>query len=150
MKDLGKIKAGQKVLINGASGGLGVAAIQIAKYMGAIVTGVCSTRNIALVQSLGADEVIDYTKNDFTTGSESYDVIYDTIGKSSFSKCKKSLTKNGVYISPVLGLPLLFQMIKASIFGEKRALLPLSRSTFAYGDVQLLDLFPQRVSVESQ
>ncbi|MGB0864606.1 MAG: NAD(P)-dependent alcohol dehydrogenase [Saprospiraceae bacterium] len=122
LKGLAKIKAGQTVLINGASGSLGVAAIQIAKSMGAIVTGVCSTKNIALVQSLGADNVIDYTKNDFTTGSETYDVIYDTIGKSSFSKCKKILVTNGIYMSPVLDLTLIWNMMSTSIFGKKKAI----------------------------
>ena len=116
------LEKGQSILINGASGSLGTAAVQIAKHLGARVTGVCSTRNIELVKSLGADEVIDYKIEDFTKNGKTYDVIYDTIGKSSFSKCEKSLKKNGAYLSPVLGISLLFQMIRTSIFGKKKAL----------------------------
>lgn len=117
-----QIQPGQRILINGASGSLGTAAVQLAKHFGAIVTGVCSARNIEMVKSLGADEVIDYAKMDFTKNGLTYDVIYDTVGKSSFSQCKKSLTPKGVYISPVLGLSLLFQMIRTSLFGGKKAL----------------------------
>jgi len=122
LKKLAKIKPGQHLLINGASGSLGTAAIQLANHFGAEVTAVCSTPNLDLVKSLGADNVIDYTQDDFTKNGKTYDVIYDTIGKSSFSKCKNSLTTKGAYISPVLGLPLLFQMIKTGIFGGKKTL----------------------------
>ncbi len=122
LKKLAKIKPGQRILINGASGSLGTAAIQLANHFGAEVTAVCSTRNLDLVKSLGADNVIDYTQDDFTKNGETYDVIYDTIGKSSFSKCKNSLTTKGAYISPVLGLPLLFKMMKTGIIGGKKAL----------------------------
>ena len=121
LKEIAKIKAGQKVLINGASGSLGTAAVQIAKYFGAEVTGVSSTRNVGLVKSLGADHVIDYTKKDFTKVNETYDVVYDTIGKSSFSKSKKILTESGQYVSPVLQFPLLLQMMRTSMVGKKRA-----------------------------
>lgn len=121
LKDLAKIKPGQKVLINGASGSLGTAAVQIAKILGATVTGVCSTANLDMVKSLGADEVIDYTVEDFTKSGQTYDVIYDTIGKSSFSRCKKSLAPEGQYISPVLSLGLMMRMIGTSIFGSKKA-----------------------------
>lgn len=122
LKKLAKIKPGQHILINGASGSLGTAAVQLANHFGAEVTAVCSTRNLDLVKSLGADNIIDYTQNDFTKNGKTYDVIYDTIGKSSFSKCKNSLTERGAYISPVLGFPLLFQMMKTAIFGGKKAL----------------------------
>ncbi len=115
LKELAKIQPGQKVLINGASGSLGTAAVQLARYFGAEVTGVCSTPNVALVKSLGANTVIDYTKEDFTKSGQTYDVIYDTVGKSSFSRCKGSLTEKGVYVSPVLGLRLLFQMMWTSL-----------------------------------
>ncbi len=121
LKGLGKIQKNQKVLINGASGGLGTYAVQIAKHFGAEVTGVCSTNNVALVKSLGADNVIDYTKEDFTKNGEQYDLIFDTVGKSSFSACKNSLTKNGVYLSAVLDFRLFLQMIRTSIFGGKKA-----------------------------
>ncbi|MFK8005839.1 MAG: NAD(P)-dependent alcohol dehydrogenase [Saprospiraceae bacterium] len=115
------LEIGQSILINGASGSLGTAAVQIAKHLGARVTGVCSTQNIELVKSLGADHVIDYKKEDFTKNGKTYDIIYDTVGKSSFSKCKKSLKKDGAYISPVLGMTLLLQVIRTSIFGKKKA-----------------------------
>lgn len=122
LKKLARLQPGQRILINGASGSLGTAAVQLAKHYGAEITAVCSTRNLDLVKSLGADNVIDYTQEDFTINDKTYDVIYDTIGKSSFSKCKSSLTEKGAYISPVLGLPLLFQMLKTAIFGSKKAL----------------------------
>ena len=116
-----QIEKGQKVLINGASGSLGTAAVQLAKHFGAEVTGVCSTSNIAMVKSLGADNVIDYTKLDFTKTGQTYDIIYDTVGKRTFSDCKKALTENGAYISPVLGLPLLIDTMVTSMFGTKKA-----------------------------
>lgn len=121
LKEIAHIKAGQKVLVNGASGSLGTAAIQIAKYLGAEVTAVCSTRNVGLVKSLGADHVIDYTKQDFTQTGKTYDVIFDTIGKSSFGKAKAALTEDGQYISPVLQMPLLMQMMWTSKFGKQKA-----------------------------
>lgn len=119
--NLGNLQKGQKVLINGASGSLGSAAIQIGKHFGAEVTGVCSGSNVEMVKNLGADYVIDYTKNDFTSHKNAYDIIYDTVGVKSFSECKDSLTANGIYASPVLGMPLLGNMIITSLIGEKRA-----------------------------
>lgn len=121
LTDIGNIRRGQHVLINGASGSLGTAAVQLAKHYGANVTGVCSTANIDMVKSLGADQVIDYTKEDFTHNSQAYDIIYDTVGKSSFSRCKAALTQRGVFISPVLSLPLLLQMVWTSMVGSKKA-----------------------------
>jgi NADPH:quinone reductase-like Zn-dependent oxidoreductase len=98
LRDKGKVQAGQKVLINGASGGVGTFAVQIAKSLGADVTGVCSTRNVDLVKSLGADHVIDYTKEDFTKSAERYDVMLDNVGNRSLSECRQVLTPNGKYV----------------------------------------------------
>jgi NADPH:quinone reductase-like Zn-dependent oxidoreductase len=98
LRDKGKVQPGQKVLINGASGGVGTFAVQIAKSLGADVTGVCSTRNVDLVKSLGADHVVDYTKEDFTKSAERYDVIIDNVGNRSLSECRGVLTPNGKYV----------------------------------------------------
>ena len=98
LRDKGKVQPGQKVLINGASGGVGTFAVQIAKSLGADVTGVCSTRNIDLVKSLGADHVIDYTKEDFTKSAERYDVMLDNVGNRTLSECKSVLTPKGKYV----------------------------------------------------
>jgi NADPH:quinone reductase-like Zn-dependent oxidoreductase len=98
LRDNGKIQAGQKVLINGASGGVGTFAVQIAKSLGAEVTGVCSTRNIDLVRSLGADHVIDYTKEDFAKSPERYDVILDNVPNHSLSECRRVLNPKGKYV----------------------------------------------------
>lgn len=97
----GNIKKWQRVLIYGASGSLGTYAVQLAKYFGAEVTGVCSTSNLGLVRSLGADHVIDYTQEDFTKRGLIFDVIFDTVGKSPFSGCVKSLNEKGVYLRAV-------------------------------------------------
>src|SRR6266567_3321156 len=98
LRDKGKVQAGQKVLINGASGGVGTFAVQIAKSLGADVTGVCSTRNLDMVRSLGADHVIDYTKEDFTKGEQHYHVILDNVPNHSLSECRRILTPKGKYV----------------------------------------------------
>lgn len=115
------IKPGDRVLINGAAGGLGTAAVQLAKHLGAEVTGVASGRNAELVRQQGADHFIDYTKVDFTKGAERYDVIFDTVGKVPFRRAKRALTARGVYLSPVLSLGLLARMAWTARFGGKRA-----------------------------
>ena len=108
LRDKGQIRAGHAVLINGASGGLGTFAVQIAKWFGAAVTGVCSTRNLDMVRSIGADQVIDYTQVDITQGPQSYDLIFDAVAKLSFSACRRVLNPGGIYVttefSPVLAL----------------------------------------------
>jgi NADPH:quinone reductase-like Zn-dependent oxidoreductase len=102
LRDKGRIQAGQKVLINGASGGVGTFAVQIAKAFGTDVTGVCSTRNVDLVRSLGADQVIDYTREDFTKSGQRYDLFFDCVGNSSLSACRRVLNPQGTYV-PVGG-----------------------------------------------
>ena len=98
------LKSGQKILVIGATGAIGSAAVQFLKYFGANVFAVCNTKNLELVKSLGADKVIDYTKEDFTKDDQKYDVIFDAVGKSSFSKCKPLLKPGGIYVSSELGL----------------------------------------------
>jgi NADPH:quinone reductase-like Zn-dependent oxidoreductase len=98
LRDAGKVQPGQKVLINGASGGVGTFAVQIAKAFGAEVTGVCSSRNVDMVQSIGADLVIDYTREDFTQGGRRYDLILDNVGNHSLSECKRALTPQGTLL----------------------------------------------------
>jgi NADPH:quinone reductase-like Zn-dependent oxidoreductase len=99
LRDDGKVQPGQKVLINGASGGVGTFAVQIAKAFGAEVTGVCSTRNVDLVRSIGADHVIDYTREDFRTGAERYDLILDNVGDRSMAETRRALTPDGTLLS---------------------------------------------------
>jgi NADPH:quinone reductase-like Zn-dependent oxidoreductase len=98
LRDVGGIQAGQEVLINGASGGVGTFAVQIAKVLGGNVTGVCSTKNLDLVRSIGADRVIDYTREDFTKAGHRYDLIFDVAGNHSFSACKRALKPNGTLV----------------------------------------------------
>jgi NADPH:quinone reductase-like Zn-dependent oxidoreductase len=122
LREKGNIQNGGKVLINGASGSIGSAAVQIAKYYGAEVTGVCGTPRLEFVKSLGADQVIDYTKEDFTQNGETYDLIFDILGKSSFSWVKGSLKENGRYLLASFKMRPLVQMLWTSMSGSKRVI----------------------------
>ena len=121
LKDVAKVRKGDRVLIIGASGSLGSSAVQIAKHLGANVTGICSEKNVSWVKALGADNVIDYDTEDFVSNGQTYDIIYDTIGKHSFTFCKNSLSENGTYLSPVFGIGNLLQMFWTSRFSSKKA-----------------------------
>ena len=125
------LREGQRILVYGASGAIGTAAVQLAKDVGADVTAVCNTKNLELVRSLGADSVIDYTQEDFTKNGETYDVIFDAVGKHSFRRCRGSLKPGGVYVATDLGflwqVPLL--ALLTSRIGDKKVLLPLPRAT---------------------
>lgn len=121
------VKAGQNVLVYGATGAIGSAAVQLIKQMGARVTAVCSTKHIELVKSLGADEVIDYTQQDFTKTNQLFDFIFDSVGKTSFAVCKKLLSPKGIYISTELGKNWanVFLALSTPIFGGRKVLFPL-------------------------
>jgi NADPH:quinone reductase-like Zn-dependent oxidoreductase len=120
------IQPGQKVLVNGASGSIGAHVMQLARYLGAEVTGVCATPRVDMVWALGADKVIDYTREDFTRNGETYDLIFDVLGKSSFSRCKRALTPNGVYMLASFKLKHLVQMLWTSRAGNQKVICALS------------------------
>jgi len=129
------IESGQKILVNGATGAIGSAAVQLLKYYGVNVTAVCNTKNIELVKSLGASKVIDYTKENFTKDEEKYNFVFDAVGKSSFAKCKPLLQSGGIYISSDLGymaqnvfLPLITPLMKPMI-GNKKTVFPIPTDT---------------------
>jgi len=122
----GNLQRGHKVLINGASGGIGSAAVQLAKYYGAEVTGVCGAPRMEYVKSLGADRVIDYAKEDFTQNGETYDLIFDILGMSSFLRCKDSLKQNGIYLLASFKTKQLIQMQWTSMIGGKKVICALA------------------------
>ena len=119
-----RVQKGQRVLVYGASGSIGTAGVQLAKYFGANVTAVCRAKNVELAKSLGADDVIDYTQDDFTKNGETYDVIFDAVGKHSFSRCKGSLTRGGAYVATD-GFRNLFLQLWTSRVGYKKVLFPI-------------------------
>jgi NADPH:quinone reductase-like Zn-dependent oxidoreductase len=133
-----KLKAGQNVLVYGATGAIGSAAVQLLKYFGMTVTAVCSTKQVDLVSSLGADTVVDYLKQDYATLNQTYDLVFDAVGKTSFGKCKPVLTKNGIYISTELGKNLqnIYLALLTPVFSNKKVLFPIP--TISKADVEFL------------
>jgi NADPH:quinone reductase-like Zn-dependent oxidoreductase len=123
LRDKGKIQKGNKVIIVGASGSVGSAAVQLAHYFGSEVTGVCSTSSIDLVKSIGADKVIDYTKGDFTKSSETFDIIFDAVGKTTFAQCKNILKSNGKFLEAGITLKVFPSVISTTFFGSKKAMI---------------------------
>ena len=124
-----KIQPGQKVLIYGASGSVGTAAVQLAKHFGAEVTAVCSTTNLKLVRALGADHTIDYTQEDFAHRSATYDIIFDAVGKRTFANSKNALTASGTFLSVALSLPLIANMVWGSLRGGKKVVIGVVNGT---------------------
>ncbi len=135
------LKAGQKALVNGATGAIGSSALQFLKFFGAQVTAVCNSQNVDLIKSLGADKVIDFTKEDFTKTGEKYDFVFDAVGKSTFSRCKPLLLPGGIYISSELGpnAQNLFYALFTPLLGGKKVIFPLpsnvKRSLFFIKDL---------------
>lgn len=121
LRTVAQVQPGQRVLVNGASGAIGTFAVQLAKHLGAEVIGVCSTSNLQMVKSLGADIVIDYSEEDFTRNKQAYDVIFDTVGMSYFSRCKRALALGGIYLTTVPTLGGMLHMMWTSLVGTKRA-----------------------------
>jgi NADPH:quinone reductase-like Zn-dependent oxidoreductase len=138
LRNLGKIQAGQELLIIGASGSIGSAGVQLAKHFGAMVTAVCSAANVEMVKSLGADKVIDYTKEDFTKNGKTYDLIFDIVGATTFDRCQKSLKTRGVFLQNIMGLDDMVRVLWTSITGRKKvkggvAMENLERMNFTVG-----------------
>ena len=126
VRDKAKLTAGQSILVNGASGAVGTAAVQHATALGATVTAVCSAANHALVRGLGAAEVIDYTAEDFTRTGHTYDVIFDAVGTSSFARCRRALKPGGVYLTAASSLRILLRMAWTKAFGSRKAIVAFS------------------------
>ena len=116
-----QLAAGQRILINGASGAVGIAAVQLAKHLGAHVTGVCGTRNLDLLTSLGADRVIDYTAQDLTQTGDTYDVVFDAVGSASYRRCRPALTPDGVYLTTAPSATILLQALWTAKLGRRTA-----------------------------
>ena len=138
LRDVAKIQAGHKVLINGASGGIGHMAVQVAKYFGAEVTAVCSSANQAWVKALGADYMVDYSKEDFTKNGKRYNIIYDSVGKRAYLSCKPSLAPNGIYISenPVKARFQLLQLVWSRLTRDQQHGMHLTQASAQ--DLELL------------
>jgi NADPH:quinone reductase-like Zn-dependent oxidoreductase len=120
LRDLGKIQVGQELLIIGASGSIGSAGVQLGKHFGATVTAVCSGANVEMVKSLGADQVIDYTKDDFTKNGKTYDLIFDIVGATAFDRCQNSLKPRGIFLQNIMGLADLVRVLWTSITRRKK------------------------------
>jgi NADPH:quinone reductase-like Zn-dependent oxidoreductase len=120
LRDLGKIQAGQELLIIGASGSIGSAGVQLAKHFGAAVTAVCSGANVEMVKSLGADKAIDYTKEDFTKNGKTYDLIFDIVGATTFDRCRDSLKPQGIFLQNIMGVTDMVRILWTSITGGKK------------------------------
>jgi NADPH:quinone reductase-like Zn-dependent oxidoreductase len=120
LRDLGKVRAGQDLLIIGASGAIGSAGVQLAKHFGARVTGVCSGANAELVKALGADNVIDYAKEDFTKSGNTYDLIFDVVGATTFDRARHSLKPNGVFLQNIMELSDIVRVLRTSVAGGKK------------------------------
>jgi NADPH:quinone reductase-like Zn-dependent oxidoreductase len=138
LRDMAGIRAGEHVLVYGASGAVGTAAVQLAKAFGAHVTGVCSTRNVSLVKSLGADEVIDYTEQDFRHGAQRYDIIFDTVGRTSMKDVRASLTRRGRYLVTVFDLRDCLRMLWTSLLGRQRMLGNAANFYWKPADLELI------------
>lgn len=138
LRNWAKVEPGERVLVYGASGAVGTAAVQLAKHFGAEVTGVCSTRNVELVRSLGADKVIDYTKENISEAGEVYDVFFDTVGKTSLAQIEGSLGRNGRYLVTVFGARALLQMLWTSLAGGRRVMGGASNFKWTGADLELL------------
>ncbi|MGC5224473.1 NAD(P)-dependent alcohol dehydrogenase [Micromonospora sp. DT81.3] len=121
IRDRARLSAGQSILINGAAGAVGSAAVQLAKHYGANVTAVCSTGNMEAVRALGADHVIDYSAEDFTQARDAYNVVFDSVGKSSFARVRRSLTRDGLYLTTVPSVGILARMLWSAFFGQRKA-----------------------------
>lgn len=142
LRDIARIQRGQKILINGASGAVGIYAVQLAKHFGAEVTGVCSGANVQRVLEYGAAKVIDYTKDDFTQNGQIYDIIFDAVARSSFARCKRALAPKGVYMTTAPTLAIVRQMILNPLRGGKKAKFAAAGLMLKKADLETLkDLF---------